>query len=348
MIKSPFARNVLIRNAIWSAIYARMKVDPRIYCLGEGAGMKVHYDAPEIEREFPERVLTLPISEDGNSNFAVGMALAGLVPVVDVIVSDFGYRTMDSICNTAAKMAEVGPARTVVFRMEFFTAGPTTGQRTEALFTHIPGLNVVVPSNPADAYGLMASALEHPGVTVFFEDRMIADATTSEDDSHYLVSLGEAVQQGGPYLVDPEMWKGLEPVRFAGPLPARTRNPGSRLTVVSYGLTLRQLDGLLAGKDYELIDLRTLYPLDMATVVASVRRTHALLFVEPDVQHGGVGAEVVAAVAEAVPGCRVARLGAPRVGIPASHDLQHHMLPSDQQILARAAELAYPDGEQWA
>ena len=248
-----------------------------------------------------------------------------MVPVVDIITADFIYRAFDSIANTCAKMGEVGEARTMVIRAEFMTGGPTTGQRPEALFCHVPGLNVVVPSNPADAYGLTASALEHPGVTLLFEDRMIADATTSDHD----------VFEGG-YLHERPLGS------------AYIRNPGSRLTVASYGLTLRQLDGLLAGKDYELIDLRTLYPLDMATVVTSVRRTHALLFVEPDVQHGGVGAEVVAAVAEAVPGCRVARLGAPRVGIPASRDLHHHMQPSDEEILRKAAAMAYPEGEQWA
>src|SRR3990167_7243486 len=171
-----FARNHLIRDASWRAVYDAMK-DSLVHLFGEGAAVKAHYDAPDIERDFPDRVHTMPISEDGNVNFAVGAALMGVVPIVDVISADFLYRAMDSICNTAAKLDFVtGKPHTIVIRAEFLTGGPTTGQRPEALFTHIPGLRVVIPSTPRDAYGLMKSALATPGVTLFFEDRMISDA----------------------------------------------------------------------------------------------------------------------------------------------------------------------------
>jgi acetoin:2,6-dichlorophenolindophenol oxidoreductase subunit beta len=319
MVKDPWHRNHLIRDAIVAATYSAMKEDPSIFLMGEGAVMKVHFDAPQIEREFPDRVITLPISEDANTNFAVGMTLAGAKVIVDVITSDFLYRTMDSICNTAAKQATVRSVpSTIVIRSEFMTGGPTTGQRIESLFCHIPGLNVVVPSNPADAYVLMATALKTPGVTLFFEDRMIEDAGTEERDGQsyrgtIIDSFGKA---------------------------RRRQAAGSDLTVVSYGLTLRLLDTWLKDEPYELFDLRTLYPLDIETILDSVGRTGALLVIEPDVQHGGIGAEIVAQVVEWSPGVRVERLGAPRCTIPASRDLHEHLLPTRERVLAVARELA--------
>ena len=173
---NPFARNHKIRDAISKAIYDGMAQDKSIHLFGEGAWVKQYYDAPKTWKEMPERIVTLPIGEDGNVNFAVGASLLGVTPVVDCIAADFLYRAMDSICNTAAKLNFVRPEqppRTIVIRAEFLTGGPTTGQRPEALFTHIPGLDVVIPSTPRDAYGLMRRALDSPGVVLFLEDREI-------------------------------------------------------------------------------------------------------------------------------------------------------------------------------
>ena len=297
-----------------------MKVDDSIYIMGEGSHMKVHFDAPNIEQEFPDRFITLPISEDANTNFAVGMALAGAKPIVDVITADFLYRTMDSVCNTVAKTNFVSDPKTIIIRSEFMTAGPTTGQRPESLFTHIPGLNVVIPSNPLDARGLMDTALETKAATLFFEDRMIEDKTTfiTDMDTHLdIIPLGKA----------------------------KIRRNGHNLTIVSYALTLRMLDILLSQEDldYELIDLRSIYPVDYELISESVSRTGRLLIVEPDVTYGGVGAEIASEVSErcdwklAHP---VKRLGAPRTTIPASRSLHDYMLPSEKRILEVAKELS--------
>jgi len=155
-----------------------MRDDASVHVFGEGCEVKAHYDAPKMLADFPERIHTMPISEDGNTNVAVGASLLGVKPVMDVISADFLYRTMDSIANTAAKLNFVRPnepPKTIVIRAEFLTGGPTTGQRPEAMFSHIPGLRVVIPSTPRGAYGTMRTALSTPGVTVFFEDRMIQD-----------------------------------------------------------------------------------------------------------------------------------------------------------------------------
>jgi len=328
LTKDPWFRNRLIRDAIYKAIYDGMNVDDSIYIMGEGSHMKIHFDAPQIEKEFPDRFITLPISEDANTNFALGMALAGVKPIVDVITADFLYRTMDSICNTVTKTNFVSDPKTIVIRAEFLTAGPTTGQRPESLFTHIPGLNVVIPSNPVDARGLMATALEEKVATLFFEDRMIEDATTSRDD---MLPSG-LIYEGIPFG------------------KAKIRRRGEKVTVLSYALTLRMLELLFEKEnlDYDLIDLRSIYPVDYDLIAESVDRTGALLIVEPDVAYAGVGAEIASQISEK---CfdrlraPVRRLGAPRTTIPASRSLHDFMLPSEKKILEVAKEMSLPSVE---
>ena len=317
----PWFRNHLIRDSIYHAIYDKMKHDPSVYILGEGCHMKIHFDAPNIERSFPDRFITLPISEDANTNFALGMSLAGVKPIVDVITADFLFRTMDSICNTVVKQNFVSCPKTIVIRSEFMLGGPTTGQRPESLFTHIPGLNVVIPSNPRDARGLMDTALREKAATIFFEDRMIEDKTTLPHD----MDRGELVKI---------------------PLGrAKIRRRGTKVTILSYAFTLRMLDVMLEREslDCELIDLRSVYPVDYGLIAGSVSRTGALLIVEPDVTYSGVGAEIACEVTERCFGRLrhpVKRLGAPRTTIPASRRLHDFMLPSEKRILEVAEELS--------
>lgn len=319
-VKDPGFRNHFLRDAIGRAIYDQMKADPAIRLFGEGAHVKIHFDAPQIEREMIERVHTLPISEDGNLNFAIGASLLGVKPVVDVITADFLYRAMDSICNTAAKLNFISPdsPKTIVVRAEFLIGGPTTGQRPEALFTHIPGLNVVLPSTPADTYGLMRTALSTPGVTIFFEDRMIEDAKTKPEDC----------------VINPVHIPFAQAV-----LRKLVRAP--RVTVVTYGLARQLIESALDldSLGVQLVDLRTLYPLDWEAVLESSASTGRLLVVEPDVAYGGIGAEIVAQVAERLPWVRVKRLGGPRMTIPASRGLHEYLMPNQKQIEATIVEM---------
>ena len=323
MKKDPWFRNHFIRDSIYRAIYYKMKVDSSIYLMGEGSHMKVRFDAPYIEKEFPNRIITLPISEDANTNFALGMSLAGVKPIVDVISSDFLFRTMDGICNTVAKENFIAEEKkTVIIRSEFLTGAPTAGQRLESLFTHIPGLNVVLPSNPADARALMNEALSLPEATIFFEDRMIPDSTTSPSD------LDDGLPKKMPFGV------------------GCLRRIGSKLTIVSYALTLRMLDRLLAEQqlDYELIDLRCLYPVDYTLIAQSVHKTGALLIVEPDIAYSGIGAEIAAQISDrCFSSLRqpVRRIGSPRGVIPASIGLHEKVIPSGQDILRLAKEMSY-------
>jgi pyruvate/2-oxoglutarate/acetoin dehydrogenase E1 component len=329
--KDPWFRNRLIRDGIYKAIHEAMQKRPEIFILGEGAHMKVHFDSPDIERDFSSRVLTMPICEDASSNFAVGMSLAGIVPIVDVISSDFLYRTMDAICNTMAKASAVGHARTMIVRAEFLTGGPTSGQRIEALFAHIPGLRVAIPSNPADAYAMMIEALTYKGVTIFFEDRMIEDQTMPE--AYKVLTVADRPSVIGT---------GARIAHLA--LPS---DEGPKVTVVSYGITCRIAEEALRGRACTIIDLRTLYPLDVDVVATSVEDTCRLLVVEPDVTFLGIGAELIASLVERGIGGQgptadrilYKRLGAPRATIPASRDLHDIMIPTAEQIVAAVDEM---------
>lgn len=313
--KDPWFRNQLIRGGIYKAIYEAMEAGPEIHIMGEGSHMKIHFDARYIEEKFPHRVITLPISEDGNSNFAVGLSLAGIVPIVDVISSDFLYRTMDAIANTMAKAAAVGEARTMIVRAEFLTGGPTSGQRIESLFAHIPGLHVAIPSNPCDAYFMMARALERKGVTVFFEDRMIDDASMPEK-----------------YKALPDRLDCQRSLMDSKRTARIVKDGSKNVTVVSYGLPCRIAEDVLANEDCDIIDLRWISPLDVNTVAESVVRTRKLLVVEPDTLFLGIGAELCAQIAEIVNGVRVKRLGAPHVTIPASRELHDQIMPSAESV----------------
>lgn len=310
--KSPFSRNHLIRDALGQALYDAMREDQAIHLFGEGCEVKVHYDAPAIERDFASRLHTMPISEDGNLNFAVGTAIMGVKPVVDVIAGDFLYRCLDSLCNTAAKLDFVtGRHHTMVVRAEFLLGGPTTGQRPEAMLCHIPGINVLMPSTPYDAYGLMRTALKTPGVTVVLEDRMIEDAGPWQEGDE---GISGAIPMGQASIR-------LDGVR-GGPL------------VLTYGYCRQVVEAALADHPTaRVIDLRSLYPVDWNLLEWCMSRHQDVLIVEPDVVYGGIGAEIVAQMAERYIATKFKRIGMPRETIPASPALHGRFSLGEEEIL---------------
>lgn len=321
----PWHRNGLIRSAIGQALYEEMAADPVVWLLGEGCSRKIHYDAPQIERDFPDRVHTLPVSEDANNGFALGAALLGVKPVVDIITADFIYRAMDSLANSLAKLnfvqAKDEPPKTILVRAEFLTAGPTTSARPEALLAHIPGLNVAIPSTPRDAYGMTRTALHTPGVTVLFEDRMIADVLLKER---------------------PSDCEPLDAVVPFGKAALRRSHPDARLTIVTYGLMRQVVEEALKEVDapLALIDLRWIYPIDWEMIDASARRTRRVLIVEPDVQYGGIGAEIAAHLAEKDTGCVIRRMGGRRGTLPAAMTLHAQYMPTQEQVSNAVQEMA--------
>jgi pyruvate/2-oxoglutarate/acetoin dehydrogenase E1 component len=301
-------------QAAATALAEAMRADPSVVALGEDLGRGgIFAQYRGLQQEFGAgRVIDTPISEATIMGAAVGMALAGLRPVVEMRVVDFALCAIDELVNQAAKNRYMfgGQGRVpLVARMPIglWTASAAQhSQSLEAWFAHIPGLTVVAPSIPADNYGLLGSALASGDPVVYLEHKELW-AAEGEVEPGTRVPLGAA----------------------------RVVRPGDDLTLVSWSRAVETCaaaaDALAAdGVSAEVIDLRTLWPWDRATVLGSAARTGALLVVHEAVQVGGFGAEIAASAAEAT-GCRVRRLGAPR--IPAGYSAP---LESESRVTAAA------------
>jgi len=283
-------------QAAAAALSEAMHADPSVVALGEDLGRGgIFAQYRGLQQAFgADRVIDTPISESTIMGAAVGMALAGLRPVVEMRVVDFALCAMDELVNQAAKNRYMfgGQGRVpVIVRMPIglWTASAAQhSQSLEAWFAHIPGLVVVAPAAPDDNYGLLASALESGDPVVYLEHKELWGVEGE-------VTTGTRVPLGS----------------------ARRLRHGSDVTIVSWSRAVATCvaaaDELAAaGIDADVIDLRTLWPWDRETVLGSVGRTGHLLVVHEAVQVGGFGAEIAAAAAEAI-GCRVRRLGAPRI-----------------------------------
>ena len=283
-------------QAAATALSEAMQADPNVVALGEDLGRGgIFAQYRGLQQTFgADRVIDTPISEAAIMGAAVGMALAGLRPVVEMRVVDFALCAMDELVNQAAKNRYMfgGQGRVpLVARMPIglWTASAAQhSQSLEAWFTHIPGLVVVAPAAPDDNYGLLASALASGDPVVYMEHK--------------------------------ELW-GVEADVVSGtqvPLGcARRLRDGGDITIVTWSKAVATCVAAAtelasAGIGADVIDLRTLWPWDRDTVLESAARTGHLLVVHEAVQVCGFGAEIAAATAEAT-GCRIRRLGAPRI-----------------------------------
>ena len=276
------------------------------------------------DRFGPRRVLDAPISEMGYVGAAVGAAMTGLRPIVEIMFMDFVGVCLDPILNQAAKLRYMTAGAfsiPVVFRTQTGagrSAGAQHSQSLEVIFAHIPGLKVVMPATVTDAHDLLLESVRDPNPVVFVENRRLYSMRGS---------LGEAALPLGK---------------------ARVAREGEELTVVTWGQQLREC--LAAAENctvsLEVIDLRSLVPLDLDTVVASVRKTGRLLVVHEAVQDFGAGAEIAARVADELFDellAPVRRLGSPAVPMPFSPDLERSLLP-DAKAVSRAAEAIRAEG----
>jgi len=280
------------------AVQREMDADPRVVVLGEDVGRGgIFGQYKGLQQRFgAERVIDTPISEAAIMGAGVGMALAGLRPVVEMRVVDFALCGMDELVNQAAKNRFMfgGQGRVpLVARMPggiWDASAAQHSQSLEAWFAHLPGVVVVCPSTPQDNYSLLRSALQCGDPVVYIEHKTLWGARGPVDES------------------------------LAAPLGASARRRrGDALTLVSWGRQVQvcnaACDTLAAeGIEVDLIDLRTLWPWDREAVLASCGRSGRLLVVHEAVQAAGFGAEIAASAAEAT-GCRVARLGAPRIPV---------------------------------
>jgi pyruvate/2-oxoglutarate/acetoin dehydrogenase E1 component len=308
-------------EAAQQALRDAMLRDPRVVVLGEDVGRGgIFQQYKGIQAEFgSERVIDTPISESAIAGAGVGMALAGLRPVVELRVIDFALCAMDEIVNQAAKNRFMfgGQGRVpAVLRMPigmWASSAAQHSQSLEAWFAHLPGVNVMCPATPQDSYTMLAQALQGEDPVVYMEHK--------------------------------ELWALRGPVDTAdalAPGTARVLRRGEDLTIVTWSAAVhiaQEAAAALArvGVSASVIDLRSLWPWDRETVLADCGRTRRLLVVHESVQVAGFGAEVAATAAQAT-GCRVARLGAPRipVGFAQSLEAVSRIQPQDAIRAARA------------
>jgi pyruvate dehydrogenase E1 component beta subunit len=304
------------------AIQREMEADPRVVVLGEDVGRGgIFGQYKGLQQTFgAERVIDTPISEAAIMGAGVGMALAGLRPVVEMRVVDFALCGMDELVNQAAKNRFMfgGQGRVpLVARMPggiWDASAAQHSQSLEAWFAHLPGVVVVSPSTPQDNYSLLRAALQCGDPVVYIEHKTLW-GQRGEVNEDMAVPLGKA----------------------------RRVREGDALTLVSWSKQMQACaaacDTLAAeGIAVDLIDLRTLWPWDRETVLASCARTRRLLVVHEAVQVAGFGAEIAASAAEAT-GCRVARLGAPRIPVGYAPVLEAESRIGAEAIAAGARKL---------
>jgi pyruvate dehydrogenase E1 component beta subunit len=310
-------------QAIGKALADAMQADPRVILLGEDIG---EAGGPfgvtrGLHQTFgAARVLDFPISEAALVGTAVGAALTGYRPVAEVMFMDFCTLAMDAIVNQAAKAHFMFGGQTavpMVVRAPHgggLNAGAQHSQCLEAWFTHVPGLTVVCPATPADAYGLLRSAIDSPNPVLFIENKAL-------------------------YARKGDMPEILAPIPFG---QARIARPGKDVTVVTYGAALFQAEAAAQqaaaqGIDVEIIDLRSLQPWDEAGVLASLARTHRLVIFHEAVEAFGVGAEIAARMADVgfdELDAPIIRVGAPFMPTPYSPELEKAYMPDAGRLLA--------------
>ena len=323
-------RELTYSKALREALTEEMERNPDILILGEDIGVyggvfKVTEGL--LDRFGPERVIETPISEAGFVGAAVGLAMTGKHPVVELMFMDFAYVAADSIFNQAAKMRYMSGGRAQVPLVIRTQQGGGRGnaaqhsQSLEAFFTHIPGLKVVLPSTPYDAKGLLKSALRDPNPVVFIEHKLLYNTKGHVPEEEYFVPLGQA----------------------------DVKRAGKDATVVSWSRTvLHALEAAeLAsqqGIDIEVIDLRCTVPLDIDTVVASVKKTGRLVVAHEAHRRAGVGAEIASLVQELAfdyLDAPIERVGAMDIPIPYSKPLEDKALPGVEHIVRAIKRAAY-------
>jgi pyruvate/2-oxoglutarate/acetoin dehydrogenase E1 component len=310
-------------KAITTALATAMRADERVFVLGEDVAEGGPYTATAgLAEEFgTARVINTPISEAAITGVAIGSAQSGMRPVLEIMFIDFITLALDQLVNAAAKAHFMsGGQLTVplVLRTQGgagLRGGAQHSQSLEAWLAHVPGLKVVMPSRPSDAAGLLASALAAPNPVVFIQTKTL-------------------------YFRIGELAETVEPVPIG---QAVTLREGRDVTIVALSRlvhdALEAADRLAAedGIEAEVIDPRTLVPLDLAAIVASVERTGRLVIAHEAVEHGGFGAEVAARVGAAAfdsLDAPIARVGAPFAPIPLSPPLEDAYLPGVDEIVA--------------
>ena len=311
------------RDALRTALQEEMERDESVFCIGEGIGERGgSYKVTEglIAQFGAKRVIDTPLSEAGFVGIGVGAAIGGQRPVVEILFVDFLLLAMDQVINQAAKYRFMsgGEGRVpLVIRTQGGAGNSLAAQHSqslEALYYHIPGLKVVMPSTPRDAKGLLKAAIHDEDPVIFIEHKLLYMTEGEVPDEPYEIPLGQA----------------------------DIKRDGTDVTLVTWShmvlKSLQAAEELAAdGVSVEVIDLRTLVPMDVACVLESVRRTGRLVVAQEAIKRGGIGSDVAAIVAEGAfdslraPIVRVAGLNTP---VPFNLALEKATVPQVADIVA--------------
>ena len=315
-------REVTYADALREALREEMLRDPDVILLGEEIGVfqGVYRVTRGLLEEFgPDRVRDTPISEAAIAGAAVGLALAGLKPVAEIMYMDFLPICMDQLATQAAKMRFMSGGQLkipMVLRTQYSLGrqhGAQHSQFTPAWFLQVPGLKVILPGTPYDAKGLLKSAIRDPNPVLCIESGLLYRTKGLIPDEEYTIPLGQA----------------------------DVKRKGADITIVAVSRLVS--DALTAAKKLEersisaeVIDIRTLQPLDLTTIIESVKRTSRLIVACDDVKTGGVGSEISAAIVESAfdyLDAPIIRVACPETPIPFSPPLEQMYMPNADKII---------------
>ncbi|MGM9535760.1 MAG: alpha-ketoacid dehydrogenase subunit beta [Intestinibacter sp.] len=315
-------KEITYKDAVREAMVEEMRRDEDIIFLGEDIGVyggAFGVSVGMVEEFGEERVRDTPISEAAIAGCAVGAAATGLRPIMEIMFSDFITIAMDAIVNQAAKMRYMFGGKAQVPMVVRTPSGSGTGaaaqhsQSLEAWMCHVPGLKVVAPSTPADAKGLLKAAIRDNNPVIFFENKLLYKTKGLVPEEDYVIELGKA----------------------------DIKREGSDVTVITYGRMLERCQVAAEALekeniDVEIVDLRTLYPMDKETIIKSVCKTGRVLIVHEAAKTGGLGGEISATIAESEAfdylDAPIKRLAGKDVPIPYNPELEKAVVPRTDEI----------------
>jgi acetoin:2,6-dichlorophenolindophenol oxidoreductase subunit beta len=316
-------REITYQEAVRETMSQIMRKDERVFLMGEDIGVyggAFGVSRGMIEEFGPERIRNTPISEAGITGAAIGAALTGMRPILELQFSDFVTIAMDQLVNQAAKIRYMYGGKASVPMVVRTPAGSGTGaaaqhsQSLEAWLTHVPGLKVVQPSTAYDAKGLLYAAVQDNNPVIFYEHKLLYQTKSDVPEELYTIPLGKA----------------------------DIKRQGRDVTVIATSAMVHKAlaAATLLEQEHiqiEVIDPRTLVPLDKETLIQSVQKTGRLLVVYEAVKRGGFGAEIVSTIVESEAfdylDAPIVRLGGKEIPIPQNPELEKHAIPQVEDII---------------